>query len=80
MQMQIYHSKDCRRSSPNPDCTCGADQAQEELDRLQEIVEAIQRLIDSAETIVIQSNGRVPYRPKMVNASDLEEVLSGRLR
>lgn len=64
---------------PNQEFYCDPA-TQEELDNLREIVSAIQRLIANAETIVIQSGTRTPYTPKIVYASDLEGVLSGKLR
>ena len=78
--MRIFHSRDCRYSPMFPHCDCGAVEDAEELERLREVVASIERLIESAETIVIQSNTHTPFRPKMVHASDLADVISGRLR
>ena len=52
---------------------------EERIRDLEDEREAIRRLINGAETIVIPST-RSPYTPKMVHASDLEDVLSGKLR
>jgi hypothetical protein len=41
---------------------------------------AFERLVHDAETIVIESNTHVPFRPRMVNANDITDVLEGRLR
>lgn len=56
-------------------CTCGA---QEELERLRDIVESLRHLAASAEVIVIRGTS-TDYKPRVVYAQDLEAVLDGRL-
>lgn len=64
---------------PNQCLYCDPE-TQAELDNLREIVVVIQRLIDNAETIVLPSNTSTPYTLEMVHASDLADVLAGKLR
>lgn len=73
----VYHGKDCRYSPSFPHCNCGARGAYEELERLRGVVDSLRRLCDNAETITIESTG-VPYTPRMVNASDVIDILEGR--
>lgn len=75
----MAHSRDCRISSFFPHCNCGETERTERLEQLEAERTAIQRLIESAETVLIEGVG-APYTPKMVMASDLEDVLAGRLR
>ena len=82
--MTVPHEELCRekRSSyrfGSEYCECGSLEIQNRLNKLEDEREVIQRLIESAETIVIESIG-APYTPRMVFASDLEDILSGRMR
>lgn len=56
-----------------------AETDREELDRLRDVIESLRRLCETAEMIVIESVGR-PYTPKMVHASDVIDIIEGRLR
>lgn len=79
--MRFFHDhRECRFSPFFPHCNCGATEAQERLEQLEDERKAIERLIESAEEIVIESSTHTPFRPKMVHASDLEDVLSGKAR
>lgn len=64
---------------PNQYLYCDPE-TQSELDTLKDIVAAVQRLIDEAEMIVLPSNTSTPYTLEMVRASDLADVLAGKLR
>lgn len=81
--MRVPHSTLCADKRVHADmrdyCECGSAEIQERLDQLEAEREAIERLIRDAETIVIQSTG-APFTPRMVLASDLEDVLAGKLR
>lgn len=75
----MAHSQDCRFSPLFPHCNCGEVERAERLERREAEREAIQQLIANAEVITIESTG-APYKPRMVMASDLEDVLAGRIR
>lgn len=49
-----------------------------EIQESRAVLAAAKRLVENAETIVIESATTTPYTPKMVLASDLADVLSGR--
>lgn len=86
--MTIPHSEACITKRVHAGmrdyCECGASEIQSRLDQLEaERVEAerevIERLIRDAETITIEGVGS-QFTPRIVQASDLEDVLAGRLR
>lgn len=76
----MAHDRDCRFSPLFPHCNCGETERTERLEQLEAERAAIERLIENAEEIIIESATRTPFRPKMVHASDLADVLAGRLR
>lgn len=75
----MAHDRDCMSSPFFPHCNCGETERVERLEQLEAERAAIERLIANAEEIEIESVGR-PFTPRMVLASDLEDVLAGRLR
>lgn len=61
-------------------CTCGETERMTRLEQLEEERAAIERLIEGAETISLESSTSMRYGVRMVNARDLADVLAGRLR
>lgn len=80
----MAHHRDCRMSPFFPHCDCGETDRRDRLAQLETeltcLRESIQRLVDNAEEIRIESGTRATYRPKIVYASVLQDVLDGRLR
>lgn len=76
----MAHDRDCRFSPLFPHCNCGEAERAERLEQLEAERAAIERLIACAETITIESSTHTPFKPRIVYASDLEDVLAGKLR
>lgn len=68
-----------RWSSPQEQPDTMRDMA-EEIIELRSMVDSLWSLVHNAETIIIQSSTNTPFKPKMVHASDIEDVLTGRSR
>lgn len=78
--MQIHHSADCRKSPFFPHCNCGADEAQARLEQLEGERAAIERLIEGAEEIRVESSTSRRCVRRVVEAQALIDVLAGRSR
>lgn len=82
------HTPDCRYLPPRlPDCSCGELAREQKIEaltaRVAELEEertTIERLIEEAEEVTFRSPSSRRFTVKMVSASDLLNVLSGRLR
>ncbi len=78
--MSVYHSRRCPYSSDYDVCTCGSLEDAEELERLRGIVESLRRLAENAEEISLGETASLcPMSSHMVHASDIIDVLEGRM-
>lgn len=83
MRHTIAHQSDCidKRVRDRDYCECGVAETQARLDQLEDERETVERLIADAEEITTgESPSLTPYVDKYVRASDLANVLAGRLR
>ena len=73
----IHHAQNC--ASEIWKCDCGAADVQEELERLRGIVVSVERAIECAETVLFETPSRSDFKIPMVPASDLRDILDGKI-